>query len=957
MVVMGDSGDPLDETRSLAPEPSGASRTAATALLTDPGPPSPQPHSPPAPRRPVPELPAGAKLGRFSVLNKLGAGGMGIVYAAYDPELDRRVAIKLLGYDDARSRDANLRLLREAQAMARLSHPNVVSVYDVGELDDRTVFLAMELVDGQSLDAWVKAAPRTWYELRDVLIHAGRGLGAAHRAGLVHRDFKPGNVLIDADGRARVTDFGIARLEDADVTDDGDAPATGSLSGVTPLAIDLTRTGTAVGTPAYMAPEQHRGQPVDARADQFAFCVTAWEAVWGARPFAGKGAELLAAIGKGAPKPPRDVRDVPPGLAAHLRRGLADAPASRWPSMDELLVRLADDPGARRRRRVAIAASLAVVAALVGVSTFLAARPDDDACGAGDRELAATWNPAARSASEAAFRATDSPLAADHWQRVSAKIDAFATAWTAGRRDACQQHVDHVQSDDLYDRRIACLGRERARLAAFVDLMKTADATLVRESVMVAAALPRPADCADTEALLANRAPPSDAQVREAVTAIGAGVERVNTLRTIGRYKEALELLTSLHDRATKIDYPPQLAELAMGIGMLQGDLSDPAAEASIRKALDLAAAAHDQVLYARVWMMLIWEIGFKRGRYDDALPLRPLAWQAVHLAGDLPEQVATLSMHEGAVDVVHGEVEAATVSLERAVALTEAKYGPNSVHLVASLNLLAVTLGRHEPAKAKVVYERALAILSETVSPNHPRVGGILGNLGGIAMDEGDYAKAIDYHRRALAVTEAALGKDAPDLGPSLNGLAQPLWAMGKWDEAYELIDRARTLWVKSLGPEHPYVAVALSNLGGLRQEQGRCKEGLPLLEEARAIQTKALGKDHPSLAMTLTFLGGCLNELGRSADALPVLEQALAIQTAKGDAVAQAGPRFEIARALWSTGGDKAKALAMAEEARVAIARDPGDKAQAAAGVKSGSAEVAEWLAGKSAGKTSQK
>jgi tetratricopeptide (TPR) repeat protein len=946
---MGQSGDPpLDETRSLDPEPSASGRTAATALLTDPGPPSPRPIAPAAPKQPAPELPAGTKLGRFSVLNRLGAGGMGVVYSAYDPELDRRVAIKLLGYADERSRDANLRLLREAQAMARLSHPNVVSVYDVGELDDRTVFLAMELVEGDSFDQWLKAKPRSYPEVRDMLIHAGRGLAAAHRAGLVHRDFKPANLLVGTDGRARVTDFGIARLEDAEPTDDGDAIATGSLSGVTPLAIDLTRTGTAVGTPAYMAPEQHRGQPVDARADQFAFCVTAWEAVWGARPFTGKGAELLAQVGKGAPKPPKDVRDAPPGLPAILRRGLADAPASRWPSMDELLVQLADDPIARRRRRVAIAASLAVVAGLVAVA-FLAAREGDDACAAGDRELAETWNPATRGAAQAAFKATGSLLAADHWQRVSTKIDAFAIDWAAGRRDACQQHVDRVQSDDLYDRRIACLGRERQRLAALVDLMKTADAAVVRESVMVAAALPRPADCADTDALLKGRAPPSAAQVREAVTAIGAGVERVNTLRTIGRYKEALELVTALYERAKTIDYPPQLAELRFGIGMLQSDVSDAAAEKTLREAADLAATARDQALYARTWSALVWEIGFKRARYDDALPLRSIAWQAVHLAGDLPEQVSALAMHEGAVDVVHGDVDAARASLERAVAVTEEKYGKTSVHLVAPLNLLAVTVGHKDPPAAKPIYERALAILSETVSPNHPRVGGLLGNLGGIAFDQGDYAAAIDYDKRALAVMEASLGKEAADLAPSLNGLAQPLWAMGKFDEAYELIERARGLWEKSLGPEHPYVAVALSNLGGLRQEQGRCTDGIPLLEAARAIQTKALGPEHASLAMTLTFLGGCLNELDRSAEALPLLEQALAIQTAKGDALAQAGPRFEVARALWATGRDKPKALAMAEEARAAIAASPGDKAQQAAGTKSGSEEVAEWLAGK--------
>ncbi|HEY0476617.1 MAG TPA: serine/threonine-protein kinase [Kofleriaceae bacterium] len=300
------------------------------------------------------ELPIGARIGRYIVLDWCGAGGMGVVYSALDPELNRKVALKVLRNDgagpDDRSPIHDL-LLREAQAMAQLAHPNVVTVFDVGSIDDR-VFIAMELVDGVTLAQWLDARRRSQGEILAAFRAAGSGLAAAHAVGLIHRDFKPDNVLVGNDGRIRVTDFGVARHAVGEPRDLAQrrAHAPGPGAGV-------TRTGLA-GTPAYMAPEQYLGQRVDARADQFSFAVALYEALHGERPFARRDR------GRAAPRGER----VPRWLRKVLSRALRPAPDDRYPSMTDLLAALSPEPRPRRGRLIGIAAfvTLATTALAAG---------------------------------------------------------------------------------------------------------------------------------------------------------------------------------------------------------------------------------------------------------------------------------------------------------------------------------------------------------------------------------------------------------------------------------------------------------------------------------------------------------------------------------------------------------------------------------------------------------------
>jgi formylglycine-generating enzyme required for sulfatase activity len=316
-------------------------------------------------------LTAGARVGRYLILGRVGSGAMGVVYGAYDPELDRRIALKLLN-GEARGHDlaARARLLREAKAMARVEHPNVIAVHDVGVFEER-VFLAMEFLAGGTLREWLEDGPRGWREVLAAFLDAGRGLAAAHAAGLVHRDFKPENVLLDKDGRPRVVDFGLAR--EAAPPDDGKpvasvasyVTAVPALAAANPLET-LTRTGAVMGTPAYMAPEQFLGEPTDARTDQFSFCVALHEALYGERPFAGDSVlSLLRNVMDGTLQPLAAERDVPAWIRRVLARGLAAERSERWPSMAALIAALEDDPRVRQRRRVL--SSVALVTALAGV--------------------------------------------------------------------------------------------------------------------------------------------------------------------------------------------------------------------------------------------------------------------------------------------------------------------------------------------------------------------------------------------------------------------------------------------------------------------------------------------------------------------------------------------------------------------------------------------------------------
>ena len=441
----------------------------------------------------------GTRVGRYVLRERLGAGAMGVVFTAHDPELQREIAIKLLRSDlgDAAPRlPLTARLLREAQAMARLAHPNVVAVHDVGWFGDH-IFIAMELVQGETLAQWLAAARRALGEVLAMFVAAGTGLAAAHAAGLVHRDFKPENVLVGRDGRVRVTDFGLA-----DLADPATAPAPPGAA--TDTAAPRGRLGWLAGTPFYMAPEQLAGEPVDARSDQFGFCVALYAAVTGKHP--------LRQDGASSERPPRD--RMPAWLWRTLRRGLAADRAQRYPAMDELLARLARGP--RRRHRIALAGA---AAALVTAGAALAAvrlagtpdvsAPDGTAAAAGPRcegaarLLAGAWDPQRARAIEAAFHAAAGPAAAVEFAAASLLLDQYANRWIAMRTAACDRARGDLRAVDVVeDLRIDCLDARRSELGALTDRLAAGDRSVLDSAVIAVRGLGSLAACADDDALL-----------------------------------------------------------------------------------------------------------------------------------------------------------------------------------------------------------------------------------------------------------------------------------------------------------------------------------------------------------------------------------------------------------------------------------------------------------------------
>jgi predicted Ser/Thr protein kinase len=391
----------------------------------------------------------GGRIGRFTILRRLGAGGMGVVYSAYDDELERKVAIKLLR-TDRRGEGAEARLRREAQAIARLSHPNVIGVFEVGR-HGGALFVAMEFVRGQTLRQWLTGSP-TAPEILDAYLQAAAGLAAAHEAGLIHRDFKPDNVMLGEDGRVRVLDFGLAAAAGEAVAPENRPPESG-------LDTKLTVTGTLMGTPGYMAPEQLEGLPANAASDQFSWCVSLWEALYGERPFEGDDmATRLESIEAGPPEP--SGVELPSGIRQALRRGLARDPSDRWPCVDDLVHEV--QRHLHRKSRRARVAGVGLLVASLGALAVVAST--DEQCPDAEAKLEPVWNPKrTEAAREALARSGDVSLA--QWSEISTQLDAYAAGWAREFEATCD---DELSDTEQLERRL-CLEQRLTEMTSFTD--------------------------------------------------------------------------------------------------------------------------------------------------------------------------------------------------------------------------------------------------------------------------------------------------------------------------------------------------------------------------------------------------------------------------------------------------------------------------------------------------------
>ena len=811
----------------------------------------------------------GSRIGSFVVGDPLGKGAMGVVVAAHDPDLDREVAIKLLrpdGASGASPAEAQARLVREAQAMAKLSHPNVITVHQVGTVGT-TVFVVMERIDGGTLRAWL-AERRPWRAIRDVFVLlAGRGLSAAHAAGLVHRDFKPENVLVGSDGRVRVTDFGLVGVS-------------GSSGGGTPEGdAQLTRSGSVLGTPRYMSPEQHRGRPVDARADQFAFCVALYEALFRRMPFDGTSLEVIGEeVSAGRVRePPRT--DAPAWLRRAVLRGLRVRPEERYPSMNALLADLDPRPGARRAWIAA-----AAVAAMAAGAAWIASRPHAPICEGGAAQLAGVWDAAVKAKVEAQFAASGKPWGAGASERVADKLDARAAEWTAMHREACLATVRGEQSATALDLRMSCLRQRRSELAALSQLLAGGDTQILAEAPRAAATLPGLEECADVERLSAPVPLPRDPAIREAVARIRDVMSVARAEWKLGRYRESVLVAAPAAVAAQALGYRPLEAEALGLLGWLLLSVEQPQlAEIELRKAVLAADAGRDDGarLYAQI--RLVEAAGKEQGRLDEGLRLAEAAQATLERrgAGGATDRATLAQITAGLLQNQGKWVEARSRYAE-ALALRERALGPDSPDVAMVLNALGGLAGQEAKWDEAIGFrERALAIVEKVYGPEHPRVAMVLGNLSGDWQEKGDLDRTQSMLGRALAIEEAALGPDNLQVARTLTRVAYLHDERGEIEKARELSRRVLAIYARTpTKPEH--LATAIEFSGQLEYKLGNTAAGLAAARKGLAIREQALGPKSFYIGMSLGNIGIYLVDLGKYAEALEAFDRAYAINVA---------------------------------------------------------------------------
>ncbi|MBU8895126.1 protein kinase [Corallococcus sp. H22C18031201] len=817
-------------------------------------------------------LQRGALLARYVVLEPIGVGAMGVVYAAYDPELDRQVALKLLRPEGRHMEELRMRLLREAQSLARLSHPNVVAVHDVGVCGDG-IFLALELVEGTTLADWVKS-PRPWPEVLRIFLDAGRGLAAAHTAGLVHRDFKPANVLVGKDGRVRVTDFGLARPSNR-----GGPPVEAPVA--VPPAPEggadalLTRTGALLGTPAYMAPEQLMGGSADALSDQFSFCVALHEALYGLRPFEGVTPEALgeAALAGRVRPPPRDSR-VPAWLRAVVLRGLSPKPEDRFPSMEVLLAALTRHPV----RRVGLWATAVAFACLVGlVVGYGGAHRREVRCEQEAENLARVWGPAQRERVHQAFLATGKAYATSAWETLSAELDAHAGQWRALRTEACLAAGGSAPEAAWQTQ--ACLDARLWQLAAITEVLENADAQTVQNAQQMISSLEGLEGCRDAP-VLSTRPQPLEA-LRPKVDAARRKLAEARARMEAGRHADGIVLTTALLKDIASIDYRPLEAEVLLLHGHLHGMAGKlTEAEGILYRALWAAEASRDDETVARAWILLIWVVGDQLARVGEADRLAQHARAAVERLGRdrFPGIATDLHLRLGGVWLVEGRLERADEEFTEGLALSRKAYGQESLRTSYFVSGLGRVRSRQlRSAEALALYRKAQAQREAIWGPDHPGLALNLSNIAAELMSLGRREEAISVWRRSLALLEASRAADHPSLAAPLNNLGSVLRVLGRLDEAREYLTRAVAIFEHSKGTDHPNTAIALSGVGMVAYDSQHFEEALSYHRQAVERLQRALGADTSRAAPALMYMGMAQQRLGRNAEARRNLQRSV--------------------------------------------------------------------------------
>jgi len=823
---------------------------------------------------------AGATLGRYVLVRRIGAGGCGEVFAAYDPVLDRRLALKVL------FGEGSMAWAREARMLAKVDHPHVVTVFDAGVHEGKG-FLATALVDGPDLQAWLEEQDErpAASALLDLLVPIAEALAAAHASGIVHGDVKPANILVASDG-ARITDFGVARAIDRDKDDEG----------------------RWAGTPAYMAPEQLEGDPSDERTDQYAFCLTLWETLFGAPTFPGD----TTAVASGAPQsdtavtPPRatgpasivalaDARRTPPQAAPStpgldlavgeaLLRGLQPDPRERFPSMGALIEALTILPKRKRQRRRTVAGALGVTG-LVTAGALL--QPTSDAtCTGASEAMESVWSPSARAQVVASLESVDVPIAAEQAQTIAKALDAYAASWVSGHTEICEATaVRKEQSEALLDVRMSCMRRAKKEFAAAIDVLHDADATVLKNAERLLAGARPTSSCIEAE-------PDADGveavpqELKEQVDAVRDRLVEAESLQRAGRHREAKAIAEDATLVARELGYAPLIARASLRRGYAYLETAEPvAAGQALEEALELGLE-HGPTLVGieAASVLAYWASTGKAGASaGEAYANAGLSLIRKHAPGSSLH--AGVLTNLGVVRSRQSRYEDARALFEQAHDMLEAELGPTHFRVLDMLdNLASVDMERRDMESARTVFEQSLALRQETYGENHFSTVLPLSNLGQVHSYVGQFEKASEYYHRAIELGVATLGDRDVGVAGDLVGLANVESKLGDIDGAGKHVDQALEVYRAAYGNEHPRVADALIVRGQLHFLQGDYAAAEPVYAEALRISKATLEPTHPQIAVCTERVALANTGLQRWAKAEEMFTEAIAAFDAAG-------------------------------------------------------------------------
>jgi tetratricopeptide (TPR) repeat protein len=824
-------------------------------------------------------------IARYRVESRLGEGGMGTVFAAYDPQLDRRVAVKLV-HPELLARGGVERLLREGRALARLSHPNVVGVHDAGTDGDR-VYIAMELVEGEDLATWLRREPRSVREILDKFVAVAHGVAAAHHAGVIHRDIKAENVLLDRDGHAKVADFGLAGDPvDPEIRESADSADPANVE----TASRLTQPGAVLGTPAFMSPEQRGAREVTPATDQYSLCAALWVALFGAPP------------GKG-------VRNIPAWLRRALEKGLAREPEDRFPSIDALIAAIDPARRGRRTRRIAYAAGAVTILAAASL-TYGFTRSHDRiaaACRAAEDARAQIWTAASRDAVAVAFRKTGVPYAEETWTRTDKAVAGYLAEIAAAQGSLCGRR----DALELTERGLACLAARQHELSNTLQHLRAAKANDVRFAVAMIHDLSPVEDCTNPKMLDENLL------VLDALHAS-------RDARVRGDYRNAAE-----HARRGVELARPYGGALLARADIALGDVAAyvdgfPAAETAFREAITAAESAGADTLRAHAWANLMAALAREPGREKEALSAEPLATAVIDRTGKRTAYRPIVLQARGVAQLRLGNLDAAVESLLAALAAAREVLPPDDPRMPEYIYPVGVAYGMmRRDAEALKYFDEAYRVAAVVYGDNHPETARFMINVATKHAAAGDCARALGELTHARALLAGVLPADSPEHLQIDQAIGACYYVEQKYDDALREYTARQQALASAGRTRSAEMAGSWVDVGDVELARKDYVAAEASYRRSVTAFEDIVGTSDARLGFPLSRAGEAALAAGHPERAIEPLERAVTIyETAKVPAVVLAGAQFPLGRALAVVPARRAEAMKLVAAARAAFA-----------------------------------